>query len=114
MIELLQMEIALQMAAHRAGRGTATPGDSTALARAAIGADALTALPAAITPPPPAGLGELVARLGTAGFRVLAADLDGLPGGPAVAKVFATGLRPYPGGPKAAAPDSPGCIAALM
>jgi hypothetical protein len=114
MIELLQMEIALQMAAHRAGRGTATPGDATALARAAIGADALTALPAAIAPPPPAGLGELVARLSAAGCRVLAADLAGLPRGLAVAKVFATGLRPYPGGSKAAAPGSPGRIAALM
>ena len=113
-IELLQMEIALQMAAHRAGRGAATPGDAAALARAAIGADALPALPAAITPPPPAGLGELVVRLGAAGCRVLAADLAGLPGGPAVAKVFATGLRPYPGGPKAAAPGTPGRIAALM
>jgi hypothetical protein len=55
-----------------------------------------------------------LARLSAAGCRVLAANLAGLPRGLAVAKVFATGLRPYPGGSKAAAPDSPGRIAALM
>jgi ribosomal protein S12 methylthiotransferase accessory factor len=113
-IELLQMEIALQMAAHRAARGVATPGDAAALARAAIDAGAFPILPAAIPPPPPVDLGELVARLGADGCRVVAADLAGPHGGLAVAKVFATGLRPYPGGRQVAAADSPGVCGALM
>ncbi len=113
-IELLQMEIALQMAAHRAARGAATPGDEATLARAAIDADVFSVLPAAIPPPPPADLGELVATLDTEGCRVVAADLAGPRGGPAVAKVFATGLRPYPGGRQVAAAGSPGIFGTLM
>lgn len=116
-IELLQMEIALQMAAHRTARGGATPGDAAALARAALDADALPAFaagPAAVPPRPPADLAELVDRLAGTACRVVAADLPALPDGPAVAKVFATGLRPLPGGPRRPVAGSPGAQAALM
>jgi ribosomal protein S12 methylthiotransferase accessory factor len=113
-IELLQMEIALQMAAHRADRGVATPGDTAALARAGLDADAFATLPASVAAPPPSGLAELVGRLASGGCRVAAADLAGPRGGPAVAKVFATGLRPLPGGPLVALAGAPGRMAALM
>ncbi len=113
--ELLQMEIALQMARHRAGRGAATPGDAATLARAALDAElpAFAALPARPAGPPPAGLDDLVARLVAAGCRPVAADLAA-PEGYAVAKTFAPGLLPLPGGPLRAAPDSPAASAGLM
>jgi ribosomal protein S12 methylthiotransferase accessory factor YcaO len=100
--ELLQMEIALEMARLREGQGRAAPGDAGPLARAAMDPDAFEAL---ATPAPagaaPAGLDALVARLAALGVEVTAADLAGLPGGLAVAKVFAPGLRPLPGYAKA-------------
>ena len=111
--ELLQMEIALQMARHRAAN--ATPGDRATLARAALdaGHPAFAAAPALPAPPPPADLGDHVARLAAAGCRAVAADLTA-PAGLAVAKVFAPGLVPFPGGPARPAPGSPGTHATLM
>ena len=114
-IELLQMEIALQMARHRAAQATATPGDRATLARAALdaGHPAFAAAPARPVPPPPANLDDLVARLAAEGCRPVAADLAA-PSGMAVAKTFAPGLLPLPGGPTRPEPGSPGSLAALM
>jgi ribosomal protein S12 methylthiotransferase accessory factor YcaO len=116
-IEMLQMEIALEMARHRGGSGQPTEGDRGALARAALDADALAAfaaLPAPAAAPEPAGLPDLLAALGRRGIRAAAADLAGAPAGFHVAKVFAAGLRPLPGGGLRAAAGSPGEKAGLM
>ncbi len=115
-LELLQMEIALDMAAHRAARGAATPGDATALARAALDPElpAFAARPARPAPPPPADLATLTARLHAAGCRLLAVDLVTPEDAPAVAKILATGLMPFPGGTAPARPDSPASLAPLM
>jgi ribosomal protein S12 methylthiotransferase accessory factor YcaO len=111
LIELLQMELALEMARHRAARGATAPGDHGPLARAGLLAAALpafAALPPLSPEPGPADLATLAARCGP----VTIVDLPGVPGGPAVAKVLAPGLRPLPG--CAAAPGTAGTLAPLM
>jgi hypothetical protein len=110
------MEIALEMARHRAGRGAATAGDRSALDRADLLADdwpAFAALPASGAPTPGFDLDCLVAGLARERVRVAAVDLPGAPGGLSVAKVFATGLAPFPAG-RRAAEGTPGSRARLM
>ncbi|MCB1369862.1 MAG: YcaO-like family protein [Rhodobacteraceae bacterium] len=115
-IELLQMEIALELARYRAARGASTADDLGVLRRAALDPGTFPCLtPSAEEPPGPrlSGLDELVAHLAAEGRRAVAVDLAGPPGGFAVAKVLATGLRPFPGG-SAASRGAPGAIAPLM
>lgn len=118
LMELLQMELALELARHRDARGQEAPGDSGPLARArADFADlpAFAARPAWPAPPLPASdLDGLVAHLARLGHRVTACDLEPLPGGLTVTKVFAPGLRPLPGGTATAQPGAPGTRAVLM
>jgi ribosomal protein S12 methylthiotransferase accessory factor len=116
LIELLQMEIALEMARLRASRGAATAGDRGVLARAALDPDAFPAFAARLPAdraPVPAGFDALAARLAGLGIEVTVADLPVPPGAPAVAKVFAPALRPLPG-PGPVHPAAPGACAALL
>ncbi len=96
MIELLQMELALELALRRAETGTAGLGDAGPLGRAAL---EIRDLAAFATCPPrvgeallPADAGELADRLSAQGVEVWAADLAGPEGGLAVAKVVAPAL----------------------
>jgi hypothetical protein len=111
MIELLQMEIALEIARLRGS-------DPGPLARAALDPDGLAAFaglpPNDWTPPPVAGLDDLVGHLARAGLAVTVVDLPGLPGGMAVAKAFVPGLRPLPGPLPPAQAGAPGALAPLM
>ena len=106
------MELALEMARHRAARGGAAPGDRGPLARAALDAGA---------PSPPSPRRRRPRRRPAApasprsprisrrtGVAVTVADLPAPAGGLAVAKVFVPGLRPLPGGRPAAPGDAPG------
>jgi ribosomal protein S12 methylthiotransferase accessory factor len=117
LMELLQMEIALEMARLRAGRGAATRGDRGVLARAELDPDRFDAfaarLPADHEVPVPPGFDALVAHLAGLGLAVTVADLPVPPGTPAVAKVFVPGLRPLPG-PGPVHPHSPGAQAVLL
>jgi thiazole/oxazole-forming peptide maturase SagD family component len=116
MLELLQMEIALEMARLRQAQGRPSPGDVGPLARAGLDPDAYPAFaarPSARLEPVAASFDALVARLEALGHEVTAADF--LPaGGLHVAKVLVPGLRPMPGGGGKARPDAPGARAALM
>ena len=117
-IELLQMEIALEIARLRADQGRATPYDAIPLGHAALDPDAHPAF--APLPPQPAPAPEvadadaLVARLGAFGLGVVMVDLEGPEGGLAVAKAFVAGLRPTPSPAAATRADAPGAKTALM
>jgi hypothetical protein len=117
-MELLQMEIGLEIARLRAGRGDATPDDARPLATADLDPDAFAAFaplpPADDAPPSADGVDSLARRLAAIGVDVIAIDLPGLPGGLAVAKVFAPELRPMPGPGAPPRPDAPGAVAALI
>ncbi len=112
MIEMLQMEIALDLARLRSAQGRPAPEDAGPMARAALDPDAFEALaprlPAGPPAPSAAGLGDLVAHLATRGLEVTVADLEGLRGGLRVAKAFVPGLRPLPGPGPAPLPGAPG------
>lgn len=115
--ELLQMEIALEIAALRASQDRETPGDAAVLRRGALDPDgfaAFAARSAAASPDPPRDLDELVARLGAVGVGVIAVDLAAPSEGLAVAKMFAAGLRPLPGPGAPPRPGAPGALAGLM
>jgi ribosomal protein S12 methylthiotransferase accessory factor len=113
MIELLQMEIALEMARLRGARGDAGP-----LARAALDPDALPALAAGparpLSPVGAATFDDLTADLTRTGLDITVADLPVPPDGWPVSKVLAPGLRPLPGDPRPPHPDAPGARAPLM
>lgn len=117
MIELLQMELALEIARHRAARGATVPGDRGPLARAALVPGSYAAFaalpPIPATPPPDDGFEGLATRLASAGQVVVVADLPAA-GDLAVAKILAPGLRPLPGGPRPPRPESPGAVAPLI
>lgn len=117
-IEMLQMEIALEMARLRAARGQAAPGDAGPLARAALDPDAFAAFaagpPAPEASPAPEGTAGLVARLAARGLAVTIADLGRPAGGLAVAKAFVPGLLPLPGPGPAPMPDAPGAQAEAL
>lgn len=117
MIELLQMEIALDMARHRHAQGQATPGDLGPLQRAALDPDRFAAFaawpPRVSARPSIAGVEDLVGHLADLGYDVTAVDLQST-GGLAVAKVFVPGLRPMPDGARQPQPDAPGGWADLM
>lgn len=114
LIELCQMEIALEIARLRAAKDVATAADAGVLARAALDPDRFAAF-AALLPEPeaegPADLGTIVMRLMGLGLCVIAADLPTRTG--ALAKVVVPGLRPLPG-PGPVRPDAPGAVAPLM
>jgi ribosomal protein S12 methylthiotransferase accessory factor len=115
-VELLQMEIALELARYRATRQATTAEDLRVLRRADLDPDAFACFtPTAAEPSPPklSGLDGLVTHLAALGRRAIAVDLAGPPGGLSVAKVLATGLRPFPGGGEARC-DAPGAVAPLM
>lgn len=117
LMELLQMEIALEIARHRAARGLAGPGDAGPLARAALDPDAYAAF--ACRPPrsetiETVDLGGLVLRLAALGMEPVVVDLAGPPGGLATAKAFVAGLRPMPGGVLRPDAGAPGAKAVLM
>ena len=118
-IELLQMEMALELARHRRAQGRETEDDAGPLARAGLDPDAWDAFsprpPAGCDRPSIAGLDDLVAHLAARGHEVTVVDLEG-PGDAllSVAKVFVPGLRPMPGGAARAAPGAPGTDAELM
>lgn len=121
MIEMLQMEIALEIARLREAQGgVATKGgaDAGPLARAALDPDAYPAFaalpPTDWIPPRVAGFDDLVGHLAKAGLAIAVVDLAGLSGGMAVAKAFVPGLLPLPGPLPPARPDSPGAVAPLM
>lgn len=119
MIELLQMEMALELARHRLAQGRDTGSDEGPLRRAALDPDAFDAfspLPAAAGEGPSiAGLDDLTAHLATLGHEVTVADLEGPAAAPLhVAKVFVPGLRPMPGGAARATRGAPGTEADLM
>jgi hypothetical protein len=117
-MELLQMEIALEIARLRAAQGRDTPADAVPLGTAALDPDGFAAFAAA--PPAPAhgpevaGFDDLVAHLAGLGLEVLVVDLAGPPGGLSVAKAFVPGLRPMPGPGPDPRPDAPGAWARLM
>lgn len=117
MIELLQMELALELARHRAAQGATTPGDRGPLARAALDPDAFPAFAAhpAVprTYPSIAGLDDLIAHLAALGHQVTVADLPDQ-GGLAVSKVFVPSLRAMPGHTTPPRADAPGSQADLM
>ena len=104
MLELLQMEIALEMARLRAAPAArAAEGDRGPLARAALDPDDFAAFAARRPLPRRRRAGRrtsptLAAHLAALGAEVTVADLPAPPGGLAVAKVFVPGLRPLPGG----------------
>jgi hypothetical protein len=115
-MELLQMEIALELARHRAAEQAPTPDDLRILRLADLDPEAFPCfVPSAPEAPYPrlATLGELVAHLASRGQIVVAVDLVGPPAGLAVAKVTAKGLRPFPGDGRAK-DDAPGAFADLM
>lgn len=117
LMELLQMEIGLELARLREGRGGAAEGDRGPLARAALEPGrfaAFAALPPATAEPRVAGgFDAAAAHLASRGLPVTVADLPGAPGGLAVAKAFAPGLRPLPG-PGPVGEGTPGGAAPLM
>jgi ribosomal protein S12 methylthiotransferase accessory factor len=118
MIEMLQMEIALEMARLRAARGQAAPGDAGPLGRAALDPDAFPAF-AALPPdgapsPAPRDAEALAAHLAACGLPVTLADLGRPAGGLAVAKAFVPGLLPLPGPGPDPAPDAPGAFAEAL
>ncbi len=119
-IELLQMEMALELARHRQSHGRETDGDAGPLRRAALDPDGFAAfspLPAAASGEGAsfAGLDDLTAHLATLGHEVTVADLDCPPAAQLrVAKVFVPSLRPMPGGGARAVPGAPGEMAELM
>ncbi len=117
LMELLQMEIALDIARHRQTRGQLAAGDIGPLSRASLDPDTFPAF--AARPPlgfrqARTGLDDLIAHLATLGHEVIVTDLDGLSGGLKVAKVFVPSLRPMPGGAPGPLPDTPGTLAELM
>ncbi len=115
-VELLQMEIALELARHRAENRASTPDDQRILRLAALDAAAFAAFePLAAEPARPglATLERLLAHLAGQGCDVVAMDFAVPPGGLAVASVTATGLRPFPGSGRANQ-GAPGAVAALM
>ena len=109
------MEIALELARHRAGRGAPAAGDRGPLARAALD-------PERSPPSPPCRRGRSgraggastrsPAALAARGLAVTVADLPAPADGLAVAKAFAPGLRPLPGGAAGAAGEPRGRRAA--
>jgi ribosomal protein S12 methylthiotransferase accessory factor YcaO len=112
-VELMQMELALEMARHRAARGTPAAGDAGPLARAALDPALLAALPPRPETPAPESFEALAAALAARGLSVVVADLPAPANAPQVAKAFVPGLRPLPGG-AAAKPGTLGAIAPLM
>ena len=115
-MELLQMEIALDLARSRAARDAPTPEDLRVLRRADLDSNAFACFapsPAVSSGHRLSSLGGVVSGLASRGCRVVAVDLAGPLGGLAVAKVLATGLRPFPGG-QGARRDAPGAVAPLM
>ena len=115
-VELLQMELALEMARHRAARGAATDGDRAALERAALAAERFDALAARLPLPErliATDLDGLVAICARRGLKVIAADLPEV-AGLAVTKMFVPGLRPMPWPGARPAPGAPGAAAVLM
>jgi ribosomal protein S12 methylthiotransferase accessory factor len=117
LMELLQMEIGLELARLRAGRGAPAEGDRGPLARAALAPERFAAFaalpPAAERPPIAESFAAAAAHLAARGLPVTVADLPDAPGGLAVAKAFAPGLRPLPG-PGPAREGTPGGAAPLM
>jgi ribosomal protein S12 methylthiotransferase accessory factor YcaO len=112
-LELMQMELALEMARHRAARGTPAAGDAGPLARAALDPALLAALPPRPQTRAPESFEALASALAGRGLAVVVADLP-VPGtAPPVAKVFVPGLKPLPGG-AAPRPGTPGAVAPLM
>lgn len=114
LIELCQMEIALDIARLRAANGRATAADAGVLARAALTVDGFAAFAALLPDAEAAGPGDLdglVARLMALGLCVIAADLPVAEG--ALAKMVVPGLWPLPG-PGAPRPGTPGAVAPLM
>lgn len=109
-IELMQMELALELALRR---GDAGGGDAGPLGRAALDLDAYPAFDA--RPPraaeaPPESLAALVERLGSEDVAVTFADLATPPDGLSVARAVAPALmRPRP-----SAPGAPGAEARLL
>lgn len=119
-MELLQMEIALEMARMRHTRGEPTAGDASALDRAALDLDALPAFSARparamASRRPLTGMPELVRALAREGIRIVAADLDAPGMELHVAKIAASGLMPFPSGHEQdPRPGAPGKLARLM
>jgi ribosomal protein S12 methylthiotransferase accessory factor len=117
-MELLQMEIALEIARLRATQARTVPGDAGPLGLAALDLDAFATFrplpPASPEAPSAAGLDDLVAHLARLGIEVIVVDLDGPPRGPRVTKAFAPGLRPLPGPGAPPRPEAPGALTALM
>lgn len=114
MIELLQMELALELALRRTERRQAGPGDDGPLRRAALDPDRLEAFaarpPTLPDGPPIADLDALVRRLAARGTEIWAADLE-VPGGVLpVAKVVTPSLNL----PRRSLPGSPGERAPLV
>jgi ribosomal protein S12 methylthiotransferase accessory factor len=116
LMELLQMEIALELAELRRARGAEAAADRGPLARAALDPDRFAAFDAGLPAPPgaplPADFAGLAARVAARGHAASVAEL-GRPGGLVVVRVTAPGLRPMPGG-GAARPGAPGSQAVLM
>lgn len=113
MIELLQMELAFELALRRAERRRAGPGDDGPLRRAALDLDAFPAFaarPPATPDTPPADLEALVRSLAAQGIIAWAADLPTPPGGLPVAKVVAPPLCR----PRRSLAGSPGLHAPLV
>jgi ribosomal protein S12 methylthiotransferase accessory factor len=115
LVELLQMELALELARHRAARGAPAAADRGVLARADLAPDDLPAFAARLAAvAPPSGAADFAAlatRLADRGVSVTFADLPAPPSVLAVAKAFAPALRPLPG--SGAAPGAPGALAPL-
>jgi hypothetical protein len=112
-VELMQMELALAMARHRAARGAPAAGDAGPLARAALDPALLAALPPLPAARAPESFEALAATLAARGLAVVVADLPAPANAPQVAKAFVPGLRPLPGG-AAPQPGTPGAVAPLM
>jgi ribosomal protein S12 methylthiotransferase accessory factor YcaO len=112
-VELLQMEIALDMARHRGALGTATSGDRAHLARARVRQDDYLAF-RPLPPAPRAETGsDVVVRVQGAGHEVTVAELGTSLEGITVVKVFVPTLRTLLG-EKPTRPDVPGAAAELM
>jgi ribosomal protein S12 methylthiotransferase accessory factor len=112
-VELLQMEIALDMARHRTVQGSATAGDRGHLARALIRRDDHAAFRPLPPGPPAQAVLDAVALVQEAGHEVTVADLGMTAEGVAVVKVFVPTFRTL-AGEKPAHPDVPGAVAELM